>query len=40
MIHYHGTPLSGSTETQKSMARRHACISFARPDTLELELLG
>jgi len=34
MIHYHGTPLTPTTELQK-MAGKNFCVSFARPDNAD-----
>jgi hypothetical protein len=36
MIRYHGTPFSGDTTTRLALRGRHAMVSFARPDDLEL----
>jgi len=36
MIHYHGCPLSGDTVTQMALRGRHAMVSYAAPDTLQL----
>lgn len=35
MIHYHGTPISGSNEVLLRMAGRHFCVSYAAPRQLE-----
>lgn len=36
MIHYHGTPIWPEEAAAKVLAGRHAMVSFARPDQLEL----
>lgn len=37
MIHYHGTPFSGDNATAvRALARRHAMVSFHRPDQIEI----
>ena len=36
MIHYHGTPISGGEGAQLALAKRHAMVSFAAPETLPL----
>lgn len=36
MIHYHGTPFSGDIDAKKIIRARHACVSFERPDDIEL----
>ena len=36
MIHYHGTPFSGDTTAKLGLQARHACVSFERPDDIEL----
>ena len=36
MIRYHGTPFSGDTTTRLALRGRHAMVSFARPDDVEL----
>lgn len=36
MIRYHGTPFSGDTTTRLALRGRHAMVSFARPDDIEL----
>ncbi len=36
MIRDHGTPFSGDTTTRLALRGRHAMVSFARPDDLEL----
>ena len=36
MIHYHGTPLSGSLEVSRALAGRHACVSFETPHPLPM----
>ena len=35
MIHYHGTPMTGSDWPQLQLARRHAMVSFAAPQQIE-----
>lgn len=35
MIHYHGTPISGSREVLLRMAGRHFCVSYAAPQQLD-----
>lgn len=36
MIRYHGTPFSGDTTTRLALRGRHAMVSFARPDDVEI----
>jgi hypothetical protein len=36
VIRYHGTPFSGDTTTRLALRGRHAMVSFARPDDMEL----
>lgn len=36
MIHYHGTPITPHTAALALLTRRHACVSFERPDQIEL----
>ncbi len=36
MIHYHGGPVSPNTAAMALWERRHAMVSFARPDQIEL----
>ena len=36
MIRYHGTPFSGDTTARLALRGRHAMVSYARPDDVEL----
>lgn len=36
MIHYHGTPITPNKAAIDVLTRRHACISFARPDQMNI----
>ncbi len=36
MIHYHGIPVTPDTAAAQILARRHAMVSFAHPDQIEL----
>lgn len=36
MIRYHGTPFSGDTTTRLALRGKHAMVSFARPDDIEI----
>lgn len=37
LIHYHGTSFGGETRTRVAvLAGRHACVSFARPEDIEI----
>ena len=36
MIHYHGTKFSGGMTVQTAIKARHACVSYAHPETIEV----
>ena len=36
MIHYHGTPMTPATDMVKAFAARHAMVSFAHPEQIEV----
>lgn len=38
MIHYHGTPITPNSAAAKVLSGRHAFVSFARPDQLEIAI--
>jgi len=38
MIHYHGTPITPNTAAAKVLSRRHAFVSFAHPEQLDIAM--